>query len=666
MKLKITYDDLKVENYVNTNVVGVIGNTDIYLADIGIAGLLAGLPQHYRGLQSSGKTQLMRDFYYKFFAGEEHALWEEGRADYRPRDLFQRLNISLAKGQADNLPEIKPIYANGTLEYLVQSYDQSPSGELKLVWKKISKEKRDEIIEKYSITTSDLIELKRISTKAFFIDEFNRCPEIVMNLFYGLMNGEILHDGKIIELGNGYYSGIAASNPEDFSGTFNMDPAMWSRFRVILDFTAYEINYGDDRKLIDRQEKPGIIKSAKGDLVKFLEETTKAIKHTPVTPKERAILLYFKKGLGLCTNSEYGGSNGISKKHINWPIDCKRCEKQTQLCGIFNGLDQRSVDAVKFLARGLEMVARLKDATEIDPIESLTLAYEFVAPYKGVANPRLVKEKRGIEGLVFKSLRERIVETLHDEFDKIEGFKRKHFDLKAKKSNLKSLEQVYARLGHSGEYKEISQKIKEGFMVRRPLTVEEYKEQCADEFTELTRSVFDEVYSSHEIPEDLYLDYIASNLPNVNNQLDKLSRYAELSKKEYKSMFAKDSLCPYDEFIERVRIQMDEFKNSVYATLRNEDENFREKVLELPEFKQAYEFNLERRLDDRLSQSEISFIPKEKKGTFKRALVKKLNERLAELRKDKLKTEYKKITSGEWAFMEECLDDFLSGESDNE
>ena len=272
----------------------------------------------------------MRDVFNRYFGGEVWGLWEEGRSDFKPAQLFESLNISLAKGQIANLPRIEAVYEdNKNVSYLIQSYKEQ-DGELKLSWKRINEEEKKTIETKYSITTADLKNLRNIHKKFFCIDEYNRCPEVVMNLFYGLMTGEINHDGEIIKLGNGFYSGIAASNPEDYAGTFNMDAAMWARYHIVLDFTAFIPTEKDHDILKQRNLSPKVQESQTQDLTDEIEQIHLEIKKIPPTLKERIILQYLQTGLNICSNDSIQNSN---KEHLDWPRICSQegCDQSTKI-----------------------------------------------------------------------------------------------------------------------------------------------------------------------------------------------------------------------------------------------------------------------------------------------------------------------------------------------
>jgi len=106
------------------------------------------------------------------------------------------LNISLAKGHIKNIPEIQTVVSDdGSITYLVKSYTKKDEG-FTLSWKKISEKDKKDIEDKFTITTDDFIQLKNTDKRFFCIDEFNRCPPVIMNLFYGLMTGEIIHEGE--------------------------------------------------------------------------------------------------------------------------------------------------------------------------------------------------------------------------------------------------------------------------------------------------------------------------------------------------------------------------------------------------------------------------------------------------------------------------------------
>ena len=290
----VRYSDFKLEQYVNTNPVGRLGSEDFYFQDIVLAMELGKLNGILRGPKSTGKTQLMRDVCNGHFGGEKHSLWETGRTDFRPKDLFERLNLSVARGAYQSLPEIKPVFKDGKVSYLINTHVVDDLGQVTLRWGEISGEAVQRILEQHSTTTDKLTELKNLDKNFFAIDEYNRCPEIVMNLFYGLMTGEINHDGLVKRLGDGYYAGLAAVNPEDYEGTFKMDAAMWARFHVVLDFGAYPITVTDKDELNRRNLSPDVHNSTVRDLSSEIFAIYQKIKEKKLTIEERVILQYLQ------------------------------------------------------------------------------------------------------------------------------------------------------------------------------------------------------------------------------------------------------------------------------------------------------------------------------------------------------------------------------------
>mgnify|MGYP001619749434 FL=1 len=264
----LSYEDVKPRNYVNTTPLGTVGGQELMLQDIVTAGLIGKLNFICKGQKSTGKTQMMRDIYHSYFNGEEHSLWEMGRSDFRPRDLFEKLNISLAKGQAAKIPEMTTFYdkESGKLRHFIKQYTPVPN-QANPTMIEITEKEAEEITRKYSTTSDSILELMNTDKSFFCIDEYNRCPEVVMNLFYSLMTGEINHQGRIVQLGGNYHSGMAAVNPEDYSGTFKMDAAMWARFHIALDFDAYRTSAKDRDELITRNLTPDVNPSETKDLL---------------------------------------------------------------------------------------------------------------------------------------------------------------------------------------------------------------------------------------------------------------------------------------------------------------------------------------------------------------------------------------------------------------
>ncbi len=669
---EITREDIELPNYRNSNPVGSLAGEDMLLGDVAVAKILAGLNGHYRGKKSTGKTQLMRDIYNGFFHGNKWALWEEGRSDFKPKELFESLNISLAKGSIENMPECRAVYsADDGVEYLIRSYKEngdSDGGELQLTWKKISKEEKERIEADFSITTADLQVLRNVDKRFFCIDEYNRCPEVVMNLFYGLMTGEINHDGTIIKLGNGYYSGIAASNPDDYEGTFKMDPAMWARYHIVLDFDAYEITVRDRDELKTKNLSPGVQEARLKDLTDEVEEIFKGIGSKKPTLKERVVLQYLQSGLNYCSNPDISSH---SKEQINWPRACGECDKSTRLCGVLRGIDERAVRAVYRLAKGLEEVVRIKKGhkrnhdVKINPVDSLVLAYQFVAPYKGIVSPKAGKEKLNIEALVLREFVKTIRDNLNDKFKQLEDLAAGERVPDKTQRNLNLLRREFNERNRQKEYANLENEVRKQFEVVKTLDQDEIFEQFTDELEEKEKEVLAELMGENmEKYQDQLMEKMKSIDANAHEQLQNLIKASEWTEEEYGKDVSSTGK-PYQQFVTEtstaVMNVLAQFNDKHFV----KDPAFREKVYAAdPELREKIkQLSRQRILEEKKPDEEITYLPEDRKPHVNNELRRRLVERLQELKKQEFDKKKKGLFAEEWFFLREFYDEFVAAKN---
>ncbi len=660
--MKITYKDLKVKNYINTNPVGRLSGENLYLTDIVAAALLAGLNLFFIGDKSSGKTQLMRDFYNSWFGGNKRGLWEMGRLDFKPKDLFERLNISLAKGNFDELPRIKPVYKDGKIIYLIESMEKK-NGKPIFKWVEVPKEVVDELEKKYSTTTDKLVELRNINKRFFCIDEYTRCPQVIMNLFYGLMVGEVNHDGKIIKLGNGYYCGIAASNPESYSGVFSMDPAMRARFSIFIDFRAYKPKPEDNDELKKKNLSPKVQESEEKDLFSVVEEIYNKIKEKKPSIKERFVLAYLQSGLGFCPKEKKW------KEQTNWPLVCSKnnCARSSGVCGNLSGIDERDARSVYRLAKGLEEIIKLKKSEEgqnpeelkFDPIETLLSAYKFVIPYKGVINPRMVKEYNGIEALALKKLITPLEEIIRQKWKSLIEIVRLESDLVLENPLL-----LRRELGKQ-KYNEIVERVRDKYSEEIELKPEEVLTKFSEELNELKVDIY---------------------IKKLLGDYDTLERFFEATLEDEEAVKAVELVnflsLPNDKLREKYNennssVSISETKKRVKKTVEN--------VLRTI-FSNLSILKSEEMIRDYLSKEELERIDKEAKKTLltkylgekikyippdrKEDYLKELNEELRKEVRDKYRKEIEnkknKLFSDEWALLSFFYDELLKPENKKE
>ncbi|GEM_PF-1745767 len=659
----LKYEDLKLPYYRNTTSLGILGGENIILQDLVAAGLFAGLNFFFRGKKSTGKTQLMRDVFNSYFGGSENGLWENGRPDFKPKDLFESLNISLAKGSIENIPEIKAVYSpDNKVEYLISSCEKK-NGKLKIEWKKISAEEKEKIENLYSITTEDLKKLKNIQKKFFIIDEYNRCPEVIMNMFYGLMTGEIHHDGDIITLGNGYYSGIAASNPEEYEGTFEMDPAMWSRFHLVVDFDAFPPGIKDEDELNKRNLSPNIQNSTRNDISQEIENAYKQISALKPTLDERVIMQYLQNGLNHCSKYK------ASKNHLQWPTVCLHdCEKGSTLCGTLSGIDRRAVSSIYRLAKALEIVAKMKKETaKIDPIDSLLLAYKFVTPYKGVVSQRVAKDKNSIEGLVLEDVSIAIADTvksmisnmkeLAEAYVKVEDLKEHGMEIK-----LPELRKLCKDKGMEEKYLKIRADKEREFGAQKELPMEEilkkseYKQKLIDFEKEILQQIILENPEKHK----LFLDSIQEISKSTYNKLINLKKITEWTENDYQAEVKEQRKESYKDFISKSKEDYNDSLLEVFKIIADYEgvrSMISDKLGITAEIKKEALKSVQKEVD--FNDKIVFMVPAEKEEKYQNSVKEKTIELLIETVKEEANRKRKTILNDEWRFLEIFLDDYI-------
>ncbi|MBU0470497.1 MAG: hypothetical protein ABIA37_02185 [Candidatus Woesearchaeota archaeon] len=642
-----TYDDFKLEQYVNTNPVGRIGDETIFLRDVILGMEFSKLNGILRGPKSSGKTQLMRDIYNGHFGGDEHALWEMGRTDFRPKDLFEKLNLSVARGGYSSLPEIRTAYKDGRIRHLISTFEVDKSGQISPQWKEITEREVKQILEIHSTTSDQLVQLKNIEKNFFTIDEYNRCPEVIMNLFYGLMTGEINHEGKIIRLGDGYYSGLAAVNPEDYEGTFKMDAAMWARFHVAVDFAAYPITVADKDELNQRNLSPDVHNSSLRDLTKNIFAIYEKVRSKQPTFEERLILQYFQSGLDLCTEA------GRSKELLDWPRHCasKGCSKHTKICGTVKGLDARAIRAVYRLAKGLEEVVRLKmdrEDIEINPVDSFSLAYQFVAPYKGVLHPKEVKEARGIEALVLAEKMPSIRTNLADVIESMN----KSLLILGKKSGQKEVtatKKNFRELGQESEYDKVLDNVEKKYTVRRKLSFEEVAQEIPQIYEAMLKKTFSAAVQTGLIDhEPGILAFLKQQNEALYTQLITLKK--GISKKDYNNLpVPKEKKVSLEEINKKMNDRYTSILSQVVETVFcSSGALVAAESLSIPVDKIA---TMVKKAQKELPDKEIEYVPEDKKQQYETEKGLRLRKKLAEIIAEQHKAELEKHLKGEKSFL---------------
>ena len=303
------------------------------------AAMLAGLKVMASGKKGIGKSQLLFDTRNAFFGGKGKVI--EGRPDLKLEQLFERIAISP--------DQLKNGFNSETIHQLAAAIDYH----------------------------------------FFGMDEITYCPEQTQTAMLSLMNGYLMFKGEPVKLGSGYCFGIATGNP-NYAGSFRLNEALQDRLHLFLNFDYWRPT-DEDMALIDERNhvNPGV----KEDGVRDISDRIIAA-HKELTARETAVeamiaARFFERALDYCET--YPAANN-SKEALGdaWPSICaqKSCHLQATACGHVKAVGERTVQAMKRLAAGLEYVAHLKrPETAIDSFGAIFTAAKLVLPYAGVISP---------------------------------------------------------------------------------------------------------------------------------------------------------------------------------------------------------------------------------------------------------------------------------------
>lgn len=349
----LTYKELAFPYFRNTRSLGAVSGVDLNVEDALRAALVTRSNILAVGGRGTGKTQAMSDISRHFFGGEGvegKGVFIEGRADFKPDELFTRVNL-------------------------------------------------DKVFDplKRAASTEEIIELTSKMTKRFFgADELNRCPEITQNGFMALASGYYPHHGERIPLGNNDYSiAMATANigNGEYSGTFRMDSALLDRWQLILDLDYWRKTADDENEIRKQRRDPRVKLAPWRDLSDKLVAAYKSIGQPSETME--LISLYLTQGLDYC---EKFPAAEHSKRVLDtrFPVICheKSCALRNKACGIVKPLEERGAQTILRLAQGLEYIARLKNPeAHADPINSMLMAYSLVAPHSRVLSQQYILQE---------------------------------------------------------------------------------------------------------------------------------------------------------------------------------------------------------------------------------------------------------------------------------
>lgn len=367
----LTYDDLKLPYFLNSRTVGSVGGITVTVSDAIKAALIAKNNVFVAGKKGTGKTQLLFDVCDGLFGGKGVML--EGRTDLKAREVYEKIEI--------------PNIAEG------------------------------------GFSSEDVVKLaQNVKYRFLGADELNRCPEPTQNELLSVMNGYILHKGVPVQLGDGFCVGLATGNLGDgeYVGTFRIDAALADRLHLFLNFDYWKPT-DDDMAEIDSRKKidPRVKLAEPKDLSDKIVEAHKQIAGQE-TPFEMTVAgRYIERALDYCKKFETAG-NSKDALDDSWPGICthKNCDLRNTLCGRVKSVGERTVQAAKKLAQGLQYVARLKNPeAKDDPLGAMMLAVRLMLPYSGVISKAYLREE-GIfnnPNIAAKNLAEAIEKEISNE-----------------------------------------------------------------------------------------------------------------------------------------------------------------------------------------------------------------------------------------------------------
>ncbi len=344
MKEKLTYEDLELPNYRNTR--KIFANLDV--SDAVKAAVLSPVNLFIVGNPGTGKTLLASDIQKSYFNGNKR---EGGHG------VFIRAN-----------PEMD-LY--------------------------------NEIFSELDIAHAQRNLTENIEALLFRADEISRAPTKAQNQLLALGDGDMDFKGRSIKLGrDGYLLLICTANIGNgrFTGTFDIDPALYDRLHVILDLDHYGPADEDHFKLDEQEANPRVKDAPKRDLTEKIIQTSKEIGEATKEPclEARAVIDYIRFGLANCMRNIDEGKTSV--KGREWPMRCQDCPHNTAnnaLCSLIRAPSgRRATDSVMRYASALEYLAKLKDQNiEIDPIDLMFKSFELVGAYKGLLNQNQLKQK---------------------------------------------------------------------------------------------------------------------------------------------------------------------------------------------------------------------------------------------------------------------------------
>ena len=411
-KNQLNYEDLELANYLNTS--QVIGNLDV--VDLVKAAVLSPLNVFLVGSKGTGKTQLFQDIYRSYFGGNKK---ENGQG------IFIRAH-----------PEID-IY--------------------------------NEIFTELNVEKAKRALTDNIDAAVYVVEEINRAPTKAQNQFFGLGDGAMDHDGRLIKIGkDGYRLLIANANLGNgsYQGTFDTDEALLNRLHVTLDLDHESFKPTIEDKLeirhrqsVDPNVKEAPIKDISGKIITVSREISEKA-HNPGI-EALAVANYIEFGLDNCMKNKNKGKV--------WPMDCQGCthnQSGNALCSYLKSPVERTMQAMIKYAAALDYLSKLKDKNQnTDAVDMMFKSFELTGAYQSLLNPMLLRQDYLEQNPKFMA---EVAKKLKDDFRANEDFILTSIDEAA--SNGKKTVAFFEKDGKFGSHSDLPENLKGEYAKIEPYT----------------------------------------------------------------------------------------------------------------------------------------------------------------------------------------------------
>lgn len=352
----LNYQDLELPVYRNTAEVmhfagekeGKATRFSLTLSDYVLAGELSGLNMLFISDVGRGKSQLVSDIDNAHFAGQGNKM--KGRKDASVLDLFEHTSVDLRTGTFDS-------------------------------------------------ETARTLHTERVGRLLNIADELNRAPGPVQADFFDLADGTYTFRGEPANLGReGYALFLATMNlnksgDNGFSGTFDVDRALYSRAHLTIDLDHSDFHPTAEDKLCIRSRggDPRVECVEKKDLSTEILNAYKEIKRrNRIDSLDKKVFAFLiDDGLAYCEKDTLK-----HEKQGTWPMACLDCPHASKVCSSVKSSSERTVKSIARLAEGLLYVIELKYGmgSTISASDALLEAFRFTT-YHGNLNDLVVGEK---------------------------------------------------------------------------------------------------------------------------------------------------------------------------------------------------------------------------------------------------------------------------------